>query len=367
MKILEIIYSLASGGAERFVVDLSNELSEMNNKVVICTLIDDSKKNFGFYKEEISSKVKYKNLRLNAGFSIINIYYLWKVIKETKPDIVHCHLNVINYLLPLSVIFRKIKFIQTIHNDAPREVNTKIEFYLRKFFYTFGFIHAITISNETTQSFTKYFKSQNYYQIYNGRKQPLPTEQFEQVKTFFNGLRLNKSLIFIHVGRCSKQKNQDMLINVFNRVISEGKSVALLIVGADFDTEIGQNLKKMSSKDIYFIGQKENVVDYYLNSDAFCLSSIHEGMPITLIEAFACGCVPICTPVGGISDSIENEVTGYLSKSVSEDDYYNAVMSYINNKDKISKEHLIELYNSKFSITECTNRHIEFFNKKINS
>lgn len=365
MKILEIIYSLASGGAERFIVDLSNELSEKNNEVFLCTLLNDSKKNFGFYSKEISSKVKYRNLKFKEGFSIINIYYLWKVIKEIKPDIVHCHLNVINYLLPLSIIFRKIEFIQTIHNDAPREVNTKIEFYLRKFFYSLGLIKVITISNETTQSFIKYFKSQNYCQIYNGRKHPIATEQFEEVKTFFKELRLKKSLIFIHVGRCNKQKNQDMLINVFNRLIKEGKSVALLIVGADFDTEMGQNLKKISSRDIYFLGQKENVADYYLNSDAFCLSSVHEGMPITLIEAFACGCVPICTPVGGIIDSIDNKITGYLSKTVSGEDYYDAIMTFMNNKEKINKEHLIEFYNSKFSIAECTNQHIEFFNRTL--
>lgn len=365
MKILEIIYSLASGGAERFVVDLSNELSEMNNTVILCTVQDDSKKNFGFYKDEISSKVIYRNLKFKEGFDIKNVYYFWKLLKEIKPDVVHCHLNVVNYLLPLSVIFPKIKFIHTIHNDASREVKSKTEFYARKFFYSNRFFNAITISDETTHSFIKLYKNHNYYQIYNGRKQPVQTDQFETVKKFIDEIREERSLIFIHVGRCNKQKNQQMLINAFNRLITENKSVALLIIGAGFETDLGQNLKKISSKYIYFLGQKENVVDYYLNSDAFCLSSIHEGMPITLIEAFACGCTPVCTPVGGITDSIQNEITGYLSKSISEDDYYNALTEYIDNKDKIKKESLINHYNSKFSISECAMLHLELFQNNL--
>lgn len=361
MKILQIIYSLTPGGAERFVVDLSNELAELNNTVILCTLLDDTKNNCGFYKSEISSKVIYKNLKLKAGFRFINIYHLWKLIKETGPDIVHCHLNLVNYLFPVSIMLPKIKFFHTIHSDAAREVDNVLEYYIRRFFYSYRIIQAITISDETSLSFIKYYKSQNYFQIYNGRKQPTPTIQFEKVKDFINKIRLNNELIFLHVGRCIEVKNQQMLINVFNRIIKEGKSVALLIIGDGFESTLGNELKKNASSEIYFLGTKENVADYYLNSDAFCLTSFHEGMPITLIEAFACGCIPICTPVGGILDSIENGITGYLSQSISEEDYYKAVMSYVKNKDKISKEHLIEYYYSKFDIKQCATQYLKFF------
>ena len=52
MKIIEIIYSLSSGGAERFVVDLSNEFVAKGNDVLLCTLLDDKKNNRAFYKFE---------------------------------------------------------------------------------------------------------------------------------------------------------------------------------------------------------------------------------------------------------------------------------------------------------------------------
>lgn len=40
-------------------------------------------------------------------------------------------------------------------------------------------------------------------------------------------------------------------------------------------------------KNIYFLGEKLNVYDYLACADVFCLSSIKEGMPITLIESFS--------------------------------------------------------------------------------
>ena len=90
----------------------------------------------------------------------------------------------------------------------------------------------------------------------------------------------------------------------------------LLIIGEGFDR--ASELKKLANKNIHFIGIKTNVPDYLYASDAFCLSSNFEGMPISLIEAFACGCPSICTPVGGIVNSVKHGVTGFLSKSLSE-------------------------------------------------
>ena len=62
MKIIEIIYSLSSGGAERFVVDLSNEFVAKGNDVLLCTLLDDKKNNRAFYKFELNQKIEYVNL-----------------------------------------------------------------------------------------------------------------------------------------------------------------------------------------------------------------------------------------------------------------------------------------------------------------
>lgn len=44
MKIVQMIYSLSSGGAEKFVVDLSNELSSIGHEIILLILLDDVQK-----------------------------------------------------------------------------------------------------------------------------------------------------------------------------------------------------------------------------------------------------------------------------------------------------------------------------------
>jgi len=361
MKILQIIYSLSSGGAECFVVDLSNELVKQGHEVSLCILNDDRVGTNGFYINELSKDVRYVSLKLKEGFSLSKIFSLYTLIKQIKPEIIHCHHNLINYIFPISIFLTKIKYFHTIHNDAPKEVGNKIEYYLRKIFYSTQKIKAITISNETSKSFVKYYKTLKFTEIYNGRKVPLPSREFENVKDFISNLRIDNEYIFLHVGRCAPQKNQEMLIRVFNRLINEGKSIALIIIGDGFESPIGIELKSISNNKILFLGQRHNVADYFINADAFCLSSIHEGMPITLIESLSCHCIPICTPVGGIIDTIQNGYNGFLSDSFSEEDYYLSIISYFDQKNTITKENLINTYESKFSIEECANKHIQLY------
>jgi len=121
-------------------------------------------------------------------------------------------------------------------------------------------------------------------------------------------------------------------------------------------------LKSIACDKVLFFGERHNVFDYLLNADAFCLSSIYEGMPISLIEALACGCTPICTPVGGIVNTIENGKTGYLSNSISDLDYYNSILNYLENKEEIKKEDLEKYYISRFSIEECVKNHLLIYN-----
>jgi len=103
------------------------------------------------------------------------------------------------------------------------------------------------------------------------------------------------------------------------------------------------------------------IINFHVVSDAFCLSSTYEGMPISLIEALACGCIPICTPVGGIINTIENGKNGYLAQSLSENDYYYSILAYLRNKDQVKREALTQYYFSNFSIEECTNKYLSLY------
>lgn len=92
MKIIQVIYSLVPGGAERFVVDLSNELAR-DNKVLLYTLRDDSINDHAFYLDSLNKQIEYFNLKIKPGFKPYLIWLFYKILRQHKPDVVHCHLT----------------------------------------------------------------------------------------------------------------------------------------------------------------------------------------------------------------------------------------------------------------------------------
>ena len=137
----------------------------------------------------------------------------------------------------------------------------------------------------------------------------------------------------MHAGRIDTPKNQIVLCKVFDRLVKDGEDVVLLIAGAKQSTEIYSKLEQYFSERIQYLGERNDVPDLMAYSDAMCLSSIWEGLPVTLLEALSVGCVPICTPVGGIPDVIKDNWNGILSTSASEEGYFQAVKRFISMSD----------------------------------
>ena len=359
MKILTFLYSLSSGGAERFVVDLLNEMS-VKHDAVLYTLRDDEKANHGFYKNELSSRIQYINLKISPGFKFSLIGKFYKIIKKERPDVVHCHLNLVNYFFPLALIFhRRVKFFYTIHNSAEKEIGSRVELEICKLFFKKLF-KVVAISKTTQKSYEDLYHLYNSSLIYNGRSLPQKSEHFKQVADEINAYKnTENTLIFCHIGRFAPQKNQQVLVTAFNQLCEQGYDVSLIIIGANFES--ATLLKSIANKNIHFLGEKTNIADYLILADAFCLCSLHEGMPISLIEAIACGCIPICTPVGGIVDTIEHLKTGFLSQSTDQSDYLHALKLFISQKDTLNRADIIALFNSKYRIENCAQKYLSLY------
>ncbi len=361
MKILQLIYSLESGGAERFTVDLSNELSK-NNEVLLCTIFDDAIPSKGFYIKSLYEAVQFVSLKSKKGTSFSALIKLISHVYRFKPNVIHVHLNTVNYIMILAIFYRKCKYIQTIHSLADKDVGTGLIKYIKKFYYKHGIITPITISPECKESFVNHLNINKVIQINNGCCFPEKTQNFSKVLEEVNGYKRNESdVVFIHVARFRKEKNHKLLIDVFNKFNQDGYGFILLIIGADFDTTNGEELKLNSSDRIHFLGEKLNVKDYLFCSDVFVLTSFWEGLPISVLEAISCGVFIISTYVGGIPAVVKDNQIGYLSKDFSEENYYNLLVQYFNRKDKIDKNKIVKYFLENFSIESCAKEYQKNF------
>ncbi len=127
----------------------------------------------------------------------------------------------------------------------------------------------------------------------------------------FKPLKISKTQQIIYVGRLSKEKN------LFNLILAISQtSYSLDLYGEGYlKEELINYSKSLNCSDrIAFKGKVENnKLPEILNTyQVYVLSSFHEGMPKTLLEAMSCGLACLGTNVQGISEVIENKQNGIL-------------------------------------------------------
>ena len=372
MKILEIITHLGSGGAERFVVDLSNELAK-SNEVTLMTILDDKvdAENRNFCRFSLSKNVKYVNLGLPNGLKLSSQLAALKGINAQHPDIVHFHLAcTVNHCALASIVLSlKFKVYLTIHSDIHNGYDKGLVKLLCNTYGRLGRFKSICLSEKNYEDFQAFYgKSSDARCIVNGRAPIVPTELYDEVAAEMQGYRSsNKSMLFLHVARFNPVKNQNLLIDSFNQLIKEGEDVNLVIIGNGYDSEDGLALQRKADDRIHFIGTRKNVADYMLNADIFCLSSDFEGMPITLLEASLAGVPAVSTPVCGAVDLIQDGINGFLSNSHSLEDYKSAVIKAIENFDSIKANAMKRKDSSPYTIAECAKKYLDYFKETTNA
>lgn len=369
MKILEITFHLGPGGAERFVVDLSNELAKSND-VTLLVLRDDSVDSEfrKFYLDDLSANVHYECLGLKSGLRPSMWCKIWKAICQHNPDVVHYHNGPMLYWMMVPMIFssRKIQFIQTIHSDIRMGYDRGLYPLMSKTLGRRGIVSYVALSETNFKDLKKLYPMCRSTCIVNGRAPIMPTPEFENVKKELAQYRNTPdTILFLHVARCDEVKNQRRLIINFNRLVEKGNDVQLLIVGDGYDRELGKELKSLAGKNAHFLGTRKNISDYHLCADAFCLSSDFEGMPITLLEAILSGTPACSTPVCGAVDVICDDVNGVLAKGFTDAEYLDALERMCSNLTKYKMNAESQKGNNMYTIEVCAKKYLDFFKKTV--
>ncbi len=324
MKILHIHPSLAGGGIQAMICGLANEMAKTED-VTVCSILTPNKDDV--FWNSLSDKVNKISLgKSKAGFSLSEILKIYNLLRKGRFDVVNLHGFFYYYAFSICLLHHRVKFFYTVHSDANMENWgwEKRVFILKKYFFRWGWLRPITISHASKNSFSKLYGI-NSQLIYNGIPYPKsPTHDL--VKEF---RKTSDTRIFIHAGRISKEKNQIVLCKVFKSLIEQGEDVVLLIAGSIQDKSIYKSMESFFCDRILYLGERRDIPQLMSQCNAMCLPSIWEGLPVTLLEALSVGCVPICSPVGGIPNVITDKVNGYLSKNYSEEDFCRAVRLFL--------------------------------------
>lgn len=324
MNILHIHPSLAGGGIESMICGLANTMAEREN-VSVCSIFEPKESDLFWHK--LSSKVKRGTLgKRKPGFSVVEIFKILFFIRRGGYEVVNLHGFFYYYALTVLLLHHRVKFFYTVHSDAVMENSgwDKRFFPFKKFCFKKGWVHPITISHASQESFKQLYQCDSQL-IYNGIDKPVIVAE-DLVSAFRPSV---KTKLFIHAGRIDTPKNQVVLCKVFKRLIDEGEDVVLLIAGSKQKQGIYDQMEPYFCDRIRYLGERSDIPQLMAQCDAMCLPSIWEGLPVTLLEALSVGCIPICSPVGGIPNVVEQGKNGCLSDSPSEEDYYQTMKSFL--------------------------------------
>jgi starch synthase len=134
------------------------------------------------------------------------------------------------------------------------------------------------------------------------------------------GIRLDARVVVWH-GRVSiRQKGLDLLLDAWERVCRErtGRDLRLLLVGTGQDAEeLRQRIAAMELRSVIwlngFVHDRAAIRRYLSAADVYAFPSRHEGFPVALIEAMACGLPVVAADAQGVPDILEGgEASGGL-------------------------------------------------------
>lgn len=175
--------------------------------------------------------------------------------------------------------------------------------------------------------------------IYNGvainrYSNPISTEQRIAIRTSLN--TPPDAPVVIQVARLHPLKDHITAIQTFAKTVSKLPNSKFWIVGDGEEHEkIIQEIQKLAIADnVRLLGNRADVEVLMHAADAFLLTSISEGIPLTVIEAMFAGIPCVCTNVGGLPEIIKHGSNGLLAPARNPDALSTQLIEVLTNKDR---------------------------------
>ena len=294
MTYILIIDHIATGGAERILIDYYHYLGRKGHKPYVFVLSGDKGQSqwtdgvnvvYGADSDE-------DNLIRKSIQQIKLFFKLKSLVKKVKPDVMFSFLEKSNLLT--SLVKTKAVKIMTVHNVLSIQytkvrsdkVRTILYGMIRRMYN--GCPNVVAVSKQVKDDLITSFgvKEQNVHVINNYVDRGEIRKKSEEAVD--NYIFSDDVKYIMNVGRFSDQKAQWKLLKAFSLYVKNSKeNVRLILMGQG---EYVDNLKTLANNlgiedKTTFLPFNTNPYKYMKHAHLFVLSSIFEGFPIVLAEA----------------------------------------------------------------------------------
>lgn len=302
IKILHIITSLGSGGAERVLFNLATKSNSEIFEHIVVSIQDQ-----GVYGEElVKLGVKVYTLKVSK-FKPWLLLRIFSILKHESPNIIQSWLYHADFLTILIYAFGYRNIIWNIRNNTLKwSMSSKLTIIIRRLCAFFSFVpkRIICCANSAKSEHIKIgYRSEKFLVIGNGYDFTKYRSNTSDRDLLRKELGISEfDFVIGNIGRDDPVKGRDILIKSIALAKENGLIAKLMIIGKGINTSnlflmelINQN---NLAHDVILLEQQFDIQRYYNVMDLFILSSSAEAFPNVLSEAMATEVPCVTTDVG---------------------------------------------------------------------
>lgn len=323
IRVLHVIDSLDLGGAQTVLVNLARFHDRTKYEVSVAAM-----QGRGVFAEALTAEGVQVISLSSAKFPPAYLWSLPALLHRKHYDIVHAHLFGANWIAkPLAALCGVP--VRVNHDHCNDRVRNGWRLSLDRAMNRFS-SHVIAVSESTRSDLLGRGRmaEESVTCIPNG----VDTERFRppaEVAECEAGRRdiglTSDRLVVAGLGRLHPQKNWPLFLQVASRF----PEVDFVIAGSG--PEEG-DLRHGAPDNVRFIGFRDSR-EVFAAADVFMLTSDYEGMPMTLLEAMACGVPAVVSAVDGCREILGDGQGGLTARPGDVEDFVQKLEPYIDSAE----------------------------------
>jgi glycosyltransferase involved in cell wall biosynthesis len=322
-KVLMIVYSLDIGGLERMVVNLANAIAASDYEPYICCVSHDGALAPLVERRDRLFVIGNRG-RINAG----SVRAILRLIRRIGVDVVHSH-NTAGLLYGfIPAKYARLPIVHTIHGhdrvyEEHRLLNSVEGFMSRRV------DRYVCVSRKLMD------EMHDMYGVPSDRMVVLRNGVEPGGAAGGEAGEERDGVTIGALGRMTAVKNYQLLLRSFADVIETHGGCRLELVGGGeaMDELVALSEELGLGSRAVFRGQTSDPYGYLDTFDIFVVTSLNEGISISILEALSRGKICIVSDVGGNPEIIQNGENGFLFESGNRKDLVEKISNTIDNLD----------------------------------